>query len=553
REPTTFSDGSVVASLRWAGPPIRCDSNKALFARRDEQVVVATDHTLTSLGDALSRWPIAPGRREKHGQPSPFSGPVTQLALLDGGEVLVGSSSPAAWLARWRAGGDEPTPERMERVAAFEATPDGGLYVVRRPVGVDLVIEHRATRAFDEPPRVLGEVKGAGAARTALLDDGSLLIAMHGDARGGPIGLYRARAAGAGSLEVLQPYPGATGGHESKASGARREIVAVGATAFLVASPRGAWFVTGNETPTKPGEWPPIHVYTLVGDDLAPEGPPFVVPQEPYERAFGACAIGDQVAVGTKGRSVGVTITDGRVGHRVEGLLGRGGQFASSLLASPRGDVLLVALQQGVARCDVLRPGGARLAEPPYVEPEPAREVEPPAPPRPSPPPTPSMKRAAWVERVRLVHLVITMSSLHFPSGQGMHAFEGDAAAGRSFSFDGSGNHHVVGWSPEGVVAFGFDHDFSRTKNAELLDELPADVRPLAEELIVWKAPVNDVAWWSVAEDRRGGASNTHRLDDLKNPDVEKACAALQEHHGISDAMLDLARTLARETGGARR
>ena len=539
--PTTFADGSIVASLRWTGPEVAINTHGGMLARRGNAVVLASGGTLTPLQAPFGPWPLEPGRPEVHGQQHQ---PLTQLAFLSDKELLASDR----WTTLWRVG-LEKTSISIAGVCCFEPTPDGGLFTVRREGHGGYFVEHRATSSVDAEPRVLGQVTRKGVAVcTALAPDGALLLAMFdGGGLGGPIGLYRARAAGGGSFEVLQRYPGSTSKGAGKADHASRtEIVAVGGQSFLVPSSRGVWFVTGSRFPTQPGVWPPIHVVELVGERLDVARPPFALPQEKFDRPFAACAIGQLLAVGTNGVSVGVTITDGLVARRVEGHYGgpRTAAVGSSLLASPRGDALLVAGGRGIMRCDLLRPGDPRLAEAPYEQPQPP-EPQPEAPP-------PPIRRDAWVERARLVHVIRSISAVHYDPGANPHGFEGDAARGRSFAFDGSGNHEVVGWSDAGAIAMSFDHDFSRARAAELFENMPKGLASLAEELIGWKKPINDVAWFSVADDRGGGALLTHRLGAWKQRDEEVVCADWKELHAISDAQLALARALARATASGR-
>ena len=413
----------------------------------------------------------------------------------------------------------------------------------------DYFIEHRATCSVDEAPRVLGQVTRKGVfVRSALTPDGSLLIAMFERlGPGGPIGLYRARACDGGSFEVLQRYPGSTSKGANKPDRApRTELAAFGGSSFLVPSPRGIWFVTRS------GRDPAEH---LADPRVRARG------RAPRRRASALgpaaggirrrsprCAIGELLAIGTNGASVAVTITDGLVARRVEGHHGgRAGARKVVPCCKPRRAATRSCSRAGWASCDATCSALATRAsrDAPYEQQELPE-------PTPEPPPPPPIRRDAWLERARLVHLIRTISAMHHDARGNPHGFEGDAARGRTFAYDGSGALRGRRLEQQGAIAMSFDHDYLRVRAADLLEYLPQGLASLAEDLIGWKKPINDVAWFSVADDRGGGASNTDRLRAWKERDEEQVCADWKELHSISDAQLALARALARATASGR-
>ncbi|HEY4120345.1 MAG TPA: hypothetical protein VGM56_20910 [Byssovorax sp.] len=494
----SLADGTRVASLRWAAPV--------------QQKTARSYDTLDEGRHAL--WTQA-------------------LRVLPDGDLRVGGDGAAFFRSA----------PGFQDSARVEHAPDGGIFAIMQPKRGRSAVEHHARGE----ERVLGRIKHQGAdIRTALLADGSLVVLLF-DAkrRGGPVGLYRARSEGKGSLEVLQPFEATTD--------AMREVVAVGRRNFLVPSPRGVWFVTGSDHPLVPGVWPPIHVYSfeLVGERLELTRPPFALPQERFDRPFGACAIAGLLAIGTNGASIGITLTDGVDAQRAEGSIGgpRSPFLAHGLVATPRGDALIVALGGGIGRCELVREGDPRLAEPPYVEPKPVPEDE-----LPPPPPPPRRKLEDVVDRVRLLHVIHVISALHFGAADHF-AFEGDRVRGRFHAFDGSGNHLAIGWDEGGVVVCSYDHDggeLDKTIVKEFWADLADDRRKLGKALARWKPPINGAAWFSAADDTDGTAGFSEFARWLRNRDDRAVQANWKERHSISDAQLDLARWLVRASATGR-
>src|SRR5512139_69662 len=71
----------------------------------------------------------------------------------------------------------------------------------------------------------------------------------------------------------------------------------------------------------------------------------------------------------------------------------------------------------------------------------------------------PVVERDTFVARVRLRHILMCLSAVHYGAPLSPFAFREKGKSGHYFESNGEGDHQVVAWNAKGVVALMFDHE----------------------------------------------------------------------------------------------
>lgn len=535
----TLSNGTKAEVLRWVGPAMKVRGSMLGVGRDAKGVVVATitggPHRMSTLSrvrtEPGSTWPPELDEVACHGFASGNEDvdPRTFMIRDDGWLALAaGRSACALRLVE----GAAPS-IAAAALAALEAGParqPPAFFSARGGERAGYFVERRRTPSFDQPPESVMHLREPLVhLLLAGLEVGCVVGVMKPDV---PAILHRVD--GDGRVRQVDV-------HRTPA----------GPRNYVVARTGGAWWVSGSM------DGGPIHVHKLVGEDLAPEGAPYVLPGEPGDRPFAACALGDRLAVLIGGHGVRVIVTDGVEAIRTDGVVGLDASDSEpmAIASDPACDAIWVARARGastlVTRADLLASGDPRLDTKPYTELRPsARKREAPTPPAPARPMDPI---AAYARNVRVHHLIRSIAGVHYTASGVEHGLSRHPDGFlRTWSIDGSGNHHLVAWNDHALVAFAFDQDSAPADTSALLEDVPPRARPLADALLRSKFPPPNSVAWMVREGGRVHQRSEHDAEELSayakpTDDVVERWA---DHNGVSSAQAALAVRLADASPG---